>query len=97
MSTHTPLPWTLGAHDDGLQLIQHGSYLVCTVLCGEASDLPPEEVAGNISLIQAAPALLEACKRMLRAHDENWRVDRMDFPPIEDIRAALALAEGGAA
>lgn len=47
-----------------------------------------------VRLIAAAPALLAACKRLLRSRRENWNVRNMDFKPIDDVKAAIAKAEG---
>lgn len=45
-------------------------------------------------LREAGPDLLTACERILRSHDENWNVSKMDFKPIDDVRAAVAKARG---
>jgi hypothetical protein len=88
--SHTPGPWVKRRSSSGR------SFEVGPVAIKSDSDR--EQIAscifgvGNARLIEAAPDLLAACKRMLRAHDEGWK--NLDFPPIEDIRAAVAIAEG---
>lgn len=42
-----------------------------------------------------AAELLAAAERVVRAHLENWRVSKMDFPPIDDLIAAVANIKGG--
>ena len=84
MSTkHTPGPWTYeGEHiySDG------GGHHVAVVEPANMSRF------ADAALIAAAPDLLAACQRTLRAYKENWRVEKMDFPPWKDLEFAIAKA-----
>lgn len=50
-----------------------------------ASNLQPEDVG----LIAAAPDLLEACKKALKAFEYNWAIN------WDELRNAIKKAEGG--
>ncbi len=56
---------------------------------------PASEVAANARLIAAAPDLLAACKRMVRASENHGSRKQMMNAAMIELRAAIARAEGG--
>ena len=82
MSDYTPGPW----RDMGRGMIVHNENGI-THHVAQVFNRP-----ADVSLVAAAPALLEALEMML----ENAEIDALneDVPGIEEARAALALARG---
>ena len=104
-SKHTPGPWTAikatYSDDRGTNDFWHVAYTDRgkTWSMKTAGD----EGRANAYLIAAAPALLAACKAMLDAADGSfWDDDGITIETvraeetIEQLRAAIAAAEGGA-
>lgn len=91
-ATHTPGPWE--ADDNEIHAYSAGRHIATAASQSNPSDggCGDRETAANVRLMAAAPDLLVACQRMVRAHDENWKTHNMDFPPIDDARAAIAKA-----
>ena len=92
--THTPGPWTSG----GFSIIADRPYPqwreIATVTCN-TRDLANPEVAANVRLIAAAPALLEALKIMRMQFGNYTDGDgAAKFHACNIADAAIAKAEG---
>jgi hypothetical protein len=82
--THTPGPWhvTEDGHIDS-------SFGAIAEIVG--ADNPDDETKPNAQLIAMSPALLELCRRSLRALDED------SYPQLrDDLREAIDQVEGAA-
>jgi len=104
MSKHTPGPWTVEEHEDGLW--------IRNAACGRSAVIPfggtplerSEEIA-DANLIAAAPDLLEALEKIVvdeerRAkdlrHREAWLPLKFSEERIAKAHAAIAKATGDA-
>lgn len=96
MSKHTPGPWMQSdatvyalTPDGKRNRFWTSVQSVCRPEIGEASQ---EECRANAHLIAAAPDLLEAAKKLIRAGEEGDADLAMEAH--DDLRAAIAKAEG---
>ena len=101
MSAHTPGPYEL--QGDGAIVAQLGStrtgvFLITAPLTSALAPLTPEAVEANAHLLTAAPLMLKALKDTL----DYWTTTGFaECEPgcdcvVEDVKAAIAAAEGGA-
>ena len=92
MSTkHTPGPWNYNGKS---RAVYAGNVSVAN--CGRtAAGAPAEDADGNCWLIAAAPDLLKACKRVLRAIEWSFPRDRLSAKEqAAELCAAIAKATG---
>jgi hypothetical protein len=103
---HTPGPWSVedvtSGYDHDICLgykVPNAGHptLLATVFFDQDNDGPisASQANANARLIAAAPSLLAACKesiRLLTAYGDPFNGD--DWQAVQDIRAAVALAEG---
>lgn len=91
---HTPGPWHVGINPGPMVYDEHGEQIADCRAVGYDNG----GNMANAALIAAAPDLLEACKTA-----ENWLGEYETGPDsglhglLEQLRAAIAKASGGAA
>lgn len=88
---HTPGPW----HTEGQSVVSDNGEMECSITTGKFQE-NHEESRANASLIAAAPALLEALKRL--CDSLAWEENRSGttYSGYESAKAVIVQAEGGA-
>ena len=101
---HTPGPWRIGEYvkpirykQDDLHVLAGQMSIVCSMSAVNWS-IDGEKDKANARLIAAAPDLLEALKEalpyVLRAYECAFPNERENEAIADEIRAAIAKAEG---
>lgn len=101
---HTPGPWK-SVYRNGMAAAQYGHNVSCDMHSGpgmvagcdsiaEVRGHDDDEAKANARLIAAAPDLLAACERFIRAQDENDRNGLTSAAMLAS--AAIAKARGEA-
>lgn len=100
VAEHTPGPFTVGGLDDGTLIIQseHEPDALAELPYGGPAYEPRQRA--NAHLFAAAPDLLAACEALSARMDSFCRSgivpDHLDKRAMEQARAAIAKAKGGA-
>lgn len=105
MNNHTPGPWeAVDNPDDKLKeigmaavIVNKTGNIVCYVFHDENGKPDMTETMANADLIEAAPDLLEACKRALHLVEENNEEIVMmagSFGLLLDLKEAINKARG---
>lgn len=97
---HTPEPWTVRGHLDGLEVVNlqssspnacDGVRTICRVQCGDYEVPDYDEAEVNARLLRAAPALL----RVLKDLREQLRLSRFRPDVKKDYHLLVADAAAG--